>query len=676
MPRRVQAPIDTQADADLLMTDVLPQPYRRIQNALLKIVDDAVDIAWRKQLAAEEASKKPSDQASHTLGPLTEFEGMETSSVQYMTGGVGCQLPRPFFAMADGEFRELGEDGAMAAVERPAAHPEGGEASVVAIGGAVVEGREVVAALTSASMVHVWKRAKPAPMNATAELGEAAASGTPQLQVRASLTVAAPPSPTDEGESPPFTGIQVSPDGRWLLLLRADTVVCYACPVPLEDPPDPAEGAPPELEVLTGELPEPQCVVSAPHATIEGLRAEAWFGQRAQPHELSAAGSSWCAELWVLWLNDTVMECRSLAPVLGGKAVVAEEGEEEAPPSQHAARFDTSSPITCSAVSAIGPAGEAVLATGLGDGTTVLWDMRDGAPQHILSRHIGPVARLGFSRALLVSIGADHKLHIYNSTNGQKVLEVEVPATGVFAMQCFGDLPLAMLVGARGPRLYDLSSGAVFAAFSTEEHLSILFEHPSVHIGSDFMLTMLASRPPPPPPPPEEGEPPPEEDSEPPADIVVPLAIEMVRVANAFHGRPLSSDPTAMAMGGATADWGATTSLVGGGTTMGMTKASVGSSKALDNTLGGTTMGRSQLPSRESSRMPRDSMFGTGAHTQQLAIEGGPSAFDGFPAEGADMAAKVTGFLRARHGERRLRDIRTKKRQVSILDHMREMEAR
>jgi len=647
MPRRVQAPIETQADADLLANDTLPQPYRRIHNALIRIIDDAVDIAWRKQLEEEEASKKPSDQASHTLGPLNEFEGIE-SSVQHMLSGVNAKTPRSFFATLEGEFREIGEDGAAQPVARPDAHTEG--ATVLSMGGTTYNELEMIAALSSEGLVHIWKRAKlsAAPPPTTVEAGGIVPPPVPQLVVRASLNTTAPAGKMPEGTPAPFKTVQMSPDGRFLALARDDVVVVYRNPVPTEEPE--GDGAV-EVDLITGLL-EDEVVCAITPGSGAGGSPDVWFVNRTKPRAVGAPAVSWCAELWLAWKGGMLMEAHSLCPILGGIQLVAQEGEEEVPVAQpHVKRWDMTAPITCSACTADG----AYIATGLEDGATLLWDVRDGTPTHVFSRHVGAVDRVSFGPEFMVSIGReDRMLHIYSIASGKKTVAVEVPNTGVFGLQCFQEVPLALVMGARGPKLYDVLNGSVFAAFSTEDEAQVVFEKPSVHFGSE-LLTMMASKPAPPPPPLADGEEPPPEEEPPPADLMVPVYIETVRITNAYYGRPLSSDPTAMGLGSGTADWGQT--------------SLASSTGAITKTMGRAA----SVTSRESISRPSQQL---GAGTQlNLKMEPAVSVFDGFPSETSDMATKVTSFLRTRHGERRLRDIRVNKRQVAILEHMREAEA-
>jgi len=445
------------------------------------------------------------------------------------------------------------------------------------------------------------------------------------------------------------------------VLKRSDVVNVYTNPV------QPAESSetepPPEPEVVTGPLPDPLLHLVSPDCPGTTL-PDTWFTSTPKPRQLGEPLCMWSSELWTAWREQSVMQCDSLHNALKGKALIDEAAAEgESNEVNHSKKYELPSPILCSAISKEWN----MLATGLADGGSVLWDSRDGTPRHVLSRHIGPVEYVSFAKDSLVTVGKDDKaIHVYSLMCGSKTLGIEGPPTGIFYLQCFEDMPLALVMGALGPRLYSLVDGSVFAAFSTEDEAKVIFERPSVHLGAE-MLTMMAHRPPPPlpaeeePPPPEEGE----EEPPPRPDIAVPVCLETIRIANAYHGRPLSADPMV---------------LLGGGQDLGATNNSLGSirtTKMLDQASdAGSVAGRgSSIASRSEQSRPLTNT-NPNATTTQNAYYLPPTAspFDGFPANTEDFSGKVTTFLRARHGERRLRDIRQKKRRTAILEYLREQE--
>merc|ERR1712224_1022262 len=69
--------------------------------------------------------------------------------------------------------------------------------------------------------------------------------------------------------------------------------------------------------------------------------------------------------------------------------------------------------------------------------------------------------------------------------------------------------------------------------------------------------------------------------------------------------------------------------------------------------------GTSRASSRPSQTM-NSHQAGATLNIQSLAPT--PSPFDGCQSDTTDLTGKVSSFLRSRHGERRLRDIRQKKR--------------
>jgi len=283
-----------------------------------------------------------------------------------------------------------------------------------------------------------------------------------------------------------------------------------------------------------------------------------------------------------------------------------------------------------------------------------------------------------------VTLGQDDKkIQVYNILSGELTLTIDTPSTGVYGIRCFPDLPLAMVIGALGPRCYDLTDATVFAAFSVEDGLQILYEEPSIHIGAEA-LTLLASRPPPPPPEAaEEGEDPaaaaaedPEAAS--PPDIIVPLSIELARVSNAYFGKTnggLSPEYGGLTGGLTSGDLAGTQNLNSGMMTQVIDKGSDYGGTQLTG-QGGSEQGGNGMTqtmrTKGGSTMGGSNYGGGGQNTYGGTFGGGtlhnlgptPSAFDGFPTENTDMVGKVMGYLRQRHGERRLRDIRTKKRRV------------
>lgn len=624
MPIPPPPPIGRRCDPDLLLTDKLPQPFRMVQGELLRIVYNAVEIGCQNQQEEEERSRKPSTTADRTIGPLLEHDGLGAVA---SLGTHNC--PRPFYARESGDIVEVGEDGSVGLIERPAQHAEGDTVQSMA-STCRADGLEVLAVLSSTGNLFVWHRQAEAQSEVPddGEIGVALA----QMELRAAVAVAALP------DLPEFTRCELSDDASVLVLSNQTVVAVYANPISFE------QGA-----ESVGALGKQLAVVQAPAETE--MSPEVFPLSGPKPRTLTNdVLEEYVSSVLVLWLGTPYMDRVSLLEPLPGDP----PPEEGVPAPPHVSRWVLTSDARTCALSR----DRSLLATGLADGCTVLWDVASGTSKFVFELHVGAVEHVRLGPEHAVTVGADKKLRCYSLDTGRRLIEIDVPPCGIAALCCLQDAPLALAFTTWGLKLIDLSTGNIFADLSTTSP-EVVPEVEGVQWHFGEALTVMATRPADPPAPPEEGEePPPEEEpQEEPAPWRVPIQIEVRRILSTFQEYKLE---TSM-------------SVVQQEEPMFTGNLGQASERPKRGTADSATTRGSHSHRQTNRGEQRQSLNFPNAGQSFLPTR--PSPFDLANPSAFDMIGRVREYSHLRHGERRLRDIRVQKRLGTLLDSMREAEA-
>jgi len=685
MPCPPPPPLGKRTDPDLLLTDVLPQPFRMIQEELYLIVDGACDIGWKNQQEEIERSRQPSTTAERTIGPMTEpsidasaapaEDGDEPPAPPIM-GEVALMAdfgncPRPFYARPNGDVIEVAEDSTIAVLPRPTELPEIETAKWVAA--TCSYGLELVAMLSSNDFLFLWQRALPEPeplMQTQSSLGEGGAEEhrreVPKLELRAALKV-----PAVDGQQP-FRKCVLSRDGTIVSLVNDKVVTCYTNPVPVGPPGDAPPAEPPPL--ISGDLGGRLCVALSPDQDIKksetgeevpGLLPEVFLLPRPVASRLSSTEfESKVSFAVVVWLGTHLFERYSLLPSLPGEVPL--EGEEasgeQAP---FIRRWMQTGAITACAVSP----NLSLLAASLQDGCTVLWDLSSGMTKFVLQRHIGAVQHVAVTQTHAVTVGADDRmLRSYDIETGELIIEIEAPRCGIRYLTALQETPLVLAVTSWGLKLIDLDSGSIFADISTTDPEVVPdLQAPQVAF-CELQLHVMAHRPADPLPVVEEVEDPkakkgkesPEPGGAPeePEEVLwrVPLRLELQRIVSAHQEEQQSLSFTQMSNGeGGAPD---------------ITQALSAAPASPDF---GTTRG--------SLRSVNSATQLTKAHSRQTTAQGAEKYLEHEVSpcclpnpEQFDLINRVREYAGSRHGERRLREIRMKKRLGSMLESMKSTE--
>lgn len=667
MPCPPPPPLGKRTDPDLLLTDKLPQPFRMIQSELYRIVDDAADIGFRNQQEEEERSKQPSTTAERTIGPMAEpaidarvstpaADGAPTSAGPSSIGDVALMADfgnclRPFYARTNGDVFEVAEDSTITDLPRAA---EVGESDKVKwLAATYCHGLELVVMLSTNDMLCVWRREvlpEPSSLANTQELQDGEGEyrrSLPKLELKATLKVAC-----IEGKEP-FQRCGVSQDGSVISLINSSVVACYMNPVPVANDGAPAEPA----AVITGELGGQLCVALSPSQEEMKKREEeqvklpeVFLLSRPAVSRLGNSESESTVNFaLVVWLGTYMFEQHSLMPPLPGEVVEDDQTAKADEP--FVRRWMQSGTITACAMR---PDME-VLATSLSDGCTTVWETTSGVVKYVLRRHIGAVQHVCLTDTHAVTVGAEDKLlRSYNAQSGELLIEIASPQCGIRHLTALEETPLGLAVTSWGLKLFDLDSGSIFADISTPDPQVVPDNVvPSVAF-SEMHLHVMAHRPADPPVYTEGEEPP--ADGEEPEEVLwrVPLQLDTQRiVAEHNEERRFSAAPLQTDQG---PDISQTINAPVQGQ-FSMTQSTVGSTRSgsLRNTrksIGGSTQvigGEKCMPHEPSPcSLPNPEQF--------------------------DLVSRVREYAGNRHGERRLRDIRLKKRLAAMLEVMKEIE--
>lgn len=667
MPCPPPPPIGKRQDPDLLLIDKLPQPFRLVQNELLRIVNDAVEIGHRNQMEEEERSKQPSTTAERTVGPLVEPADQLGNTALL---GASWNCDRPFYTRPSGDVIEVCEDGSVATLQRPDELGEGETALCVAATRRDVDGLEIVMMLSSNSMVFMWHRQAEAKLEdpAPPEEGDEPAEFGPTLPIM-ELRVAVSVTPPEEAG---FTQCDISKDGSTLVVYNEQMVVAYRNPMSFD------QGS----EVVTGELEQ---ITSAPAPAGGSAVPFVRLISSSKPRDMSnEVLEHWVSSMLIVWNGTNVLEEHTLLAQLPGE-FVSEENAEEPEPVKHVRRWLHTATVTSCDMSK----DQTTLAIALIDGCTVLWDIVTGCILYVLQLHIGPVKYVRLGPDHVVTVGEeDKKLRSYNLHTGEKLIEVDVPPCGIDGLYCLQEVPLALAVTSWGLKLFDVNSGDVFADLSTVSPEVIPdMDQPGMHSGESY-LTVMATRPPDPPAPPEDGE-----EEAPPEDVDdtpwrVPIQIESTRIiaayqeykAEARYQTEMTEEHMEDEMLGATNE----------DLPQGLAQTAMGA-RSRGNTLHSTappdlsgtvrkgTYGVHSVPGsgRASRVITPASQMNSNFPGAQTFAPSDPSPFDLSEHESRnfDLIGRVREHNHSRHGERRLREIRIKKRLVSLLDNMKAAEA-
>eukprot|EP00656_Telonema_subtile_P036784 TRINITY_DN4084_c0_g1_i4.p1 TRINITY_DN4084_c0_g1~~TRINITY_DN4084_c0_g1_i4.p1 ORF type:complete len:502 (+),score=93.19 TRINITY_DN4084_c0_g1_i4:535-2040(+) len=490
--------------------------------------------------------------------------------------------------------------------------------------------------LSSGGKLFVWHRQAEKQPEASEE--DTFGSEAAQMELRAVLTV---PVMQDQAA---LTHCEVSADASVVSLFNEAVVAAYPNPISFE------QGS----ELVGGEIQNQLGLLLNPNQGCETL-PEVFLLTAPKPRTLSNdVLEEAVSSVMVVWKGTPYIERISLLPPLPGETPL--EPGAIAPP--HLSRWVMTSDVRSCAISK----DSLLLAAGLADGCTVLWDVPSGTVKFLLPLHLGAVSFVCLGQEHAVTVGEDKKLRSYSLLTGARLLEVEVPPCGIASLHCLLEAPLALALTSWGLKLIDLQSGSIFADLTTDAPDEVVPDLVRVEVHVGLALTVLALRPADTVDAPEEEPPPPEgEEPEEPAPWRVPIQIDLKRILTAYSEYRVQVALTTTPRGDHEQQEAADLAM----------------REALKPKRG------SIAGSVASGRAPRHSVKDPTQSTRQSLNFANvncwcpfrPSPFDIANPSEYDVIGRVREYGHMRHGERRLRDIRVQKRLATLVESMKQAEA-
>ena len=462
--------------------DLLPQPYRYIDGLVGEVVEralGAIDVLEGGRAAADAARRA----AAAARGPSYGVSSSAAGDVRCCAASQG----HLFVGNAAGELVAV-QLATLGVVVRAAVH-DGAPVDAIAASGAALRdvGGPTLIASASAAMVAVYA------VDLERRALDLVAAGPPPQSFAAGAGADAGAS----GGAESIRAIEFAPDGRHLVLCGSrGSMVVLALPAPstrsaagaLGAEPaadaaqsDAAEGATSAGASTPASAPAPALVLEVPPAlalehsgaasrrrtALGTAHAHLVLAQAAAPprgdelgYPVLGSPPPHAAGVWVWWegANALVLYAFGAVGAAAGKAPAPERS------------FVTPHEVTSSAMSADG----ATLATGMVDGTVLVWSTHLGMQEGRFGRLSAPARSVAFTTGAnraIVAAAADGavRLHQHRAEGGASAGGMGVVAGRVDgpagALQLLGDSSVAVVVaGEERLQLYDAAGGAVLLA--------------------------------------------------------------------------------------------------------------------------------------------------------------------------------------------------------------------